>query len=142
MGDFNAILDSKGKKGNKKFDKNASKEFRKFLQVIDVMNIPSRRFEFTWSNKRDVENRIYTKIDHAFCNEEWNNLFPNYQLDYEAPSISDLSPGILSVWMSGNLGPKPFKFIKGWMKHPQFKETRESSRCTSFKGTPRSAFSK
>lgn len=70
---------------------------------------------------------VYTKIDHMFCNEEWNNKFPDYQLDYEAPSLSDHSPGVLSIRITKNFGPKPFKFIKEWMKHPGLKKTLEES---------------
>lgn len=103
---------------------------------MDVLPIPSRGFEYTWSNKREANNRTYTKIDHMFGNEEWNNNFPNYQLDYEAPTISDHSPGILSIKMTKNFGPKPFKFIKAWMSHPKFKEILEDNWAIPILGNP------
>lgn len=133
---FNIILDSRGKKGNKKIDRNTITEFRECIQEIDALHLPSKGFEFTWSNKRGVDSRIYTKIDHLFCDEEWNNKFPNYQLDYEAPTLSDYSPGILSIEMVKHQGPKPFKFIKGWMKHPKFKKTMEDSWNAPIQGNP------
>lgn len=136
MGDFNIVLDGSGKKGNKRIDRYAVKEFTDCIQELDAFYIPSRGFEFTWSNKREVGSKIYAKIDHAFCNEEWNNKFPNYQLDYDAPMLSDHSPGLLSLKMMDQFGPKPFKFIKGWMKHPKFKDTVESSWCTPIQGNP------
>lgn len=111
MSGFNIILDSRGK-GNKRVDRNAIKESERWIQKMDVLYIPSREFEFTWSNKKEEYNRIYNRIDHMFCNEEWNNKFHNYHLDYETPTFSNHSPGVLSAKMTKNLGPKPFKFIK------------------------------
>lgn len=127
MGDFNVVLDSCGKKRNQRIDRGAVQEFQDCIHFLDVLSMPSRGFQFTWSNKREAGSRVYSKIDHSFCNDKWNQKLPNYQLDYEAPTISDHSPGILSIKTSDNFGPKPFKFIKGWMKHPSFKMLVESN---------------
>lgn len=63
--------------------------------------------------------RVASKIDHMFCNEPSKDLIPHFQLDYEPPISSDHSPGILSVQLNNTFSPK--HFIKGWMKHPKFK---------------------
>lgn len=137
MDDFNVILDSQGKKGHKKIDKYGVQEFQDWIRDVDVLHIPSRGFEFFWSNKREVNCRTYTKIDHMFCNEEWNQKLPNYQLDYEAPVLSDHSQGVLSVKLNQNMEPKPFKILKGWMNHQQFKPTLEENWNILIQATPK-----
>lgn len=109
MGDFNIILDSSGKKRNKGIDKNGIKEFKDWMNLF---HIPSRGFEFSWSNKREASNRVYTKIDHMFCNEGWNNAFRDYQLDYEAPILSDHSQGLCQSGLPKTLDPNPLNSLK------------------------------
>lgn len=55
------------------------------------------------------------------CNEHWKSKNPHYQLDYMPSLTSDHTPGILTIQNNLNLGPKPFKFMKGWLRHPRFK---------------------
>lgn len=78
MGDFNVILNSQGKLGRHRVDKNAIKEFNEWIQDLDLAPIPSTGFKYTWSNRREWENRTYSKIDHMFCNEHWKGLIPHY----------------------------------------------------------------
>lgn len=120
MGDFNIIINSRGKIGRHRVDRNAIKDFTDCIHDLDLAVIPSTGFKYTWSNRREGENRTYTKIDHMLCNEQWKNLIPHFQLAYEAPLSSDHSPGILSIQLNHRHGPKPFKFMKGWMRHPTF----------------------
>lgn len=46
---------------------------------------------------------------------------PHFQLDFEASISFDHSPGVLSIPLGNKFDPKPFKFIKGWMKHLKVK---------------------
>lgn len=68
VGDFNIILDGKAKTDNKRIDRNAVKEFSDWIKDIDMTKIPSRVFQYTWSNKKEKDRRVYAKIDHMFCN--------------------------------------------------------------------------
>lgn len=67
MGDFNIILDSSGKKGNKRIDKYAIKEFNDWILDADVLHILSRGFKFSWSNKRDINNRNILRLTTYFA---------------------------------------------------------------------------
>lgn len=91
------------------------------VKDLDIIDIPSRGFKFTWSNNTNEDQSVLTTIDHMFCNEYWKNQNPHFQLDYEAPIFPDHSPNIISIQKNLNFGPKPFKFMIGWMKHPSFK---------------------
>lgn len=136
MGDFNIVINSRGKSGTKRIDRNAIRDFIDWINDMDMSYIPSRGCEFTWSNNRDGDQRVYTKIDHMFCNEAWQSLIQDFQLDYGASISSDNSPGILSMQLASKFGPRPFKFMKGWMSHPKFKSILESSWNEMVQGNP------
>lgn len=142
MGDFNIVMNNRAKLGSKRIDRNAVKDFIVWINDIDVAYIPSRGFEHTWSNNRDEDQRVYTKIDHMFCNEAWQNLIKDFQLDYGAPISSDHSPDILSVQLTNKSGTHPFKFMKGWMSHPKFKHTLETGWSDVVHGNPMVRLSK
>lgn len=98
MRDFNIVLDCHGKACRKRIDRrNIVKEFTHWIKDIDMVSILSRGFEYTWSNNRDGDQSVYTKIDHMFCNDHWKTQNPHFQLDYEAPISSNHSPGILAT---------------------------------------------
>lgn len=136
MGDFNIILDSQDKIGEKRIDRNAIREFKDWIRDMDIINLPSRGCKYTWSNNRSGDQRVYTKIDHMFCNDLWKSQNPHFQLDYEPPLTSDHSRGILTIQKDLNFGPKPFKFMKGWLKHPKFKQILMDSWGEYVSGNP------
>lgn len=51
MEDFSIILNAQGKKGRKKVDIDVVVEITDWIQHVDLFNIPSRGFEFTWPNQ-------------------------------------------------------------------------------------------
>ncbi|XP_074293044.1 uncharacterized protein LOC141619940 [Silene latifolia] len=53
---------------------------------------------FTWTNKQEVNSRVYSRIDRALINDEWLNLFPD------------------SLWVR-NI---PFRYYNTWAKSPEF----------------------
>lgn len=50
------------------FDQNAASEFNSSLDKIEMEDMPSRRFWFTWSNKRGDMGENKCKIDTALVN--------------------------------------------------------------------------
>lgn len=75
---------------------------------------------YTWSNKRDFEDRIYSKIDRIFINETWFLKFPLTEVEFGAPGVSNHSPICFEVRKQLNFQPKSFKFQKFCMQHEQF----------------------
>lgn len=120
MGDFNITINSSVKTGRHRVDRNAITDFTDCVQDLDLVVIQSTGFKYTRSNRRKGDNRTYTKIDHMLCNEQWKNLIPHFQLVHETLLSLDHSPCILSIQLNHRFGPKPFKFMKGWMRHPTF----------------------
>lgn len=70
---------------------------------------------YTWSNKRDGADRMFSKLDRFLVSEAWKDKGGHYQLDYLCYLTSDHAPGIL--WLrvvdaGRKSGPKPFVSVK------------------------------
>uniref|UniRef100_A0A803PA02 Uncharacterized protein n=1 Tax=Cannabis sativa TaxID=3483 RepID=A0A803PA02_CANSA len=75
-GDFNEIPNKDEIIGKKvKFKK--AREFMNYIEVCQLEDLKYSGSCFTWSNKRQGNERIYSKIDRVLMNEAWLNAMPN-----------------------------------------------------------------
>lgn len=116
--DFNAIRTSTEGIGSSDFDLGAMEDFNNCLDALDVIEYPSKGCLFTWCNKREVEDKIYSRIDWIFTNEAWFSYFPVTEVEILGPGISDHSS--ISVEICENVSFGPNIFQKFWMKHRDF----------------------
>uniref|UniRef100_A0A803PHI0 DUF4283 domain-containing protein n=1 Tax=Cannabis sativa TaxID=3483 RepID=A0A803PHI0_CANSA len=92
---------------------------------------------FTWTNKQD--NRIFSRIDHVFHNEDWVDNFPNTPAHFSWDTCSDHCFCVVHSTATENLGTKPFCCYKFWAEHLDYKKTvldswGKSLRCCGLKG--------
>lgn len=60
---------------------------------LDLNETFSGGFFFTWCNKREGTNRIFSKIFRTFVNNaHWLSSFPHFDLTIQSPSCLDHSP--------------------------------------------------
>ncbi|XP_062103667.1 uncharacterized protein LOC133814762 [Humulus lupulus] len=78
--------------------------------------------KYTWSNKQDGGDRVYSKIDHAFSNEDWVDELPNTIAEFQWDVNSDHYYCLIKTHKHGNLGTKPFRFFNLWIAHRGFKD--------------------
>ncbi|XP_062075490.1 uncharacterized protein LOC133779556 [Humulus lupulus] len=76
---------------------------------------------YTWSNNQDGPNRIFSKIDRVFVNEDWIDMFPNVNAIASWEVISDHCAIILKNISVIKNGLRPFRFFNMWTNHPLFK---------------------
>ncbi|XP_062103354.1 uncharacterized protein LOC133814406 [Humulus lupulus] len=88
-----------------------------------IAPLKSSRSKYTWSNNQDGGDRVYSKIDHVFVNEDWIDSFPNTEADFQWEVISDHCFCLVKSHQLGNLGRKPFRFFNMWTHHSKFEET-------------------
>ncbi|KAL3519686.1 hypothetical protein ACH5RR_017835 [Cinchona calisaya] len=136
MGDFNIIRFSSEKIGGSRTDSQAMDEFEDCIQQLDIEDIPYKGYLLTWCNGREGNARIYCKLDRILSNCAWHTQFPNAEVEFLDPLISDHSPGLVSIKEEFNAGPKPFKFHSFWMKHLQFKKILRSNWIDEDYGNP------
>ena len=114
LGDFNSVLyvgDRIG--GNDMHDS----EMKAFADCIMLSELQEMRFQVayhTWTNKT-----IWSRLDRAFINTMWFELFNFTQILYKPIAISDHAPMIIE--MPGCPKPsKQFQFCDMWIRDPTF----------------------
>lgn len=119
LGDFNLITWASDK-NNSNINRRLFGKFRGALDFLHLQEINLGGRRFTWSNEQ--ENPVLTKIDHVFCSDDWDMMFPNALLLAVPTLCSDHAPLFLQ-------GAPPrtrkisFKFEEFWLQAPGFHET-------------------
>lgn len=75
---------------------------------------------FTWNNKRDVDKRIWCKLDRAMVNEKWGLVFPSSYVMFFPPSVSDHCPMVLDCGLVFQGRKTSFKFCNFLTNHEKF----------------------
>ncbi|GAV89684.1 hypothetical protein CFOL_v3_33098 [Cephalotus follicularis] len=94
-------------------------EFRKSLDVCCLRDLGFRGCPYRWSNGRDGEDRIRSRLDRCICTFEWMALFPRASVSHEISVVSDHCPILLDLY--GNKGRRQrnrgfIKFEAPWIK--------------------------
>ena len=115
-GDFNLIYQA-ADKNNANLDRAMMGRFRRFLDDMDLKEIPLLGRKYTWSNERRSPTLV--RLDRAFCCGDWDNIFPDAVLQSTAAGVSDHCPLILGLKVSTS-GKRRFHFESLWTKIPCF----------------------
>lgn len=95
MGDFNAMRFGHEKIGGSYRWRNYILDLNSMCNETWLEDLWFMGNFFTWSNMREGEHRITTKIDRALMNERWGNVFGNSIANFLPKSILDHSPCIV-----------------------------------------------
>lgn len=71
MGDFNSVLESDDKLNGLPISNAKTQDFGNLLDTTDLIKVRGIEAFYTWSNKRQGDDRIFSKIDRCICNAEW-----------------------------------------------------------------------
>ncbi|XP_056691612.1 uncharacterized protein [Spinacia oleracea] len=77
---------------------------------------------FTWNNKQQGNNRVFSKIDRFMANQAWQTCFPVAEVCFMPEGLFDHSPGLLSVFPRDDGGKKPFKYFTTWKSSNVFSD--------------------
>ncbi|XP_074303842.1 uncharacterized protein LOC141638339 [Silene latifolia] len=117
-GDFNCVLTS-----NERFGGATSlaemEPFRKCVAECEVIDITAVGSMFTWNNKQQSEERIYSRLDRFLINKAWCDKFPDMYAHFMPEGMMDHTPCIVksSKIMQGN---RSFKYFNMWGKSKDF----------------------
>uniref|UniRef100_A0A803Q1P5 Reverse transcriptase n=1 Tax=Cannabis sativa TaxID=3483 RepID=A0A803Q1P5_CANSA len=122
VGDFNAIFYYGDRTGYRVVTPNELVDATTWIAQSKLEALKCSGSKFTWSNKQDGKDRVYSKIDHAFINEDWIDSTPNSLAIFQWETSSDHCYCVVKTQQHGNLGIKPFRFYNLWTSHSKFQE--------------------
>ncbi|XP_026429123.1 uncharacterized protein LOC113325110 [Papaver somniferum] len=97
----------------------AMKDFNKFINNWDLVDLPLTGEKYTWSNFQEFP--TCSRIDRLIINKKWDEYYPGtYQLAKPRPT-SDHTPIQLST-SAVNTGPRPQRFELMWLQDESIKE--------------------
>ncbi|KAM6547368.1 hypothetical protein CsatB_019044 [Cannabis sativa] len=119
MGDFNDILAKEERIGNR-VKYRPSQDFIDCVSNCLLEDVKSCGNFYTWSNKQQGDDRIFSKIDRAMANQSWMDMFPNADVNFMNEELMDHTPAVMSFYDMAPSGKKPFRYFKMWNTHPDF----------------------
>jgi len=119
IGDFNAVLYMQDRLGGNEVHDSEVREYAECINQCELTAMRSFGGYYSWSNKARNGKRLWSKIDRAFINLEWFNLFDFTQVDYLAEEISNHAPLTIAFRNSPRI-KQSFKYCDMWSKDRQF----------------------
>ena len=122
-GDFNMIYCLEDK-NNDNINRAMMGRFRRFVNDLELKEIPLLGRRYTWPNERDSPTLV--KLDRVLCTNDWDDLFSENLLQSQASEMSDHCPLVLGL-REGILAKIRFHSECFWPKLPGFLETVQHS---------------
>ncbi|KAK0601262.1 hypothetical protein LWI29_022564 [Acer saccharum] len=89
LGDFNTVLDQSERKGGPG-SLTSMRNFRRFIDSANVIDLPMQGMLYTWSNNR--ENESWARLDRFLCDPVLLSWFPKMVQKGLCKSLSDHNP--------------------------------------------------
>ncbi|XP_021856024.2 uncharacterized protein [Spinacia oleracea] len=118
MGDFNAVKEIEDRIGPpvRLSDIQPMRNCMAMCQLTEVKTIGRL---YTWNNKQDGGNRVFSRIDRVLSNSAWDDMFPNAEALYLPEGTYDHCPMVLSSYPTIHQ-KKPFRFYNMWTSSDEF----------------------
>ncbi|XP_062076415.1 uncharacterized protein LOC133781446 [Humulus lupulus] len=123
FGDFNAMFNFQDRSGGRLVTAKDIEDAQYWLSLGQVDEFKSSGAYYTWSNKHDVGDHIYSKLDRVFTNELWIDAFPKSEACFKWDPSSDHSYCISCASDCGDLKSIVLKLFR--IKHSLKKFYRE-----------------
>ncbi|XP_074314393.1 uncharacterized protein LOC141649604 [Silene latifolia] len=119
MGDFNNVLARNERIGSEV----STAEVRDFQNCVDVCgltDIPAQGAFFTWTNKHEIGDLKFSRIDRALVTDEWLHSFPNTLTIFHPEGVFDHCPCTMTLRPVVGSRKTSFKYFNMWGKDPEF----------------------
>ena len=128
IGDFNEVLSSADKCGGNPVNMRRAQIFKNCLDTCSLIYLGFQGPRYTWVNKQDIGFFIQERLDRAFANQDWMNLYSEASVTHLTRVHSDHCPILLCLdKLSALRLTRPFRFQPVWMSHPLFTSVLESN---------------
>ncbi|PON37349.1 Endonuclease/exonuclease/phosphatase, partial [Trema orientale] len=133
LGDFNSVMGAHETTGILK--RRSCEDFRAGITLCDLVDLDSQGPFYTWQGFRKGH-LVMSRLDRAFCNDDFLNLWNQVSSICLPRSHSDHHPLLLTSLKDIPTGPRPFRFQGMWLSHPTFMDLVRNVWSRSFFGSP------
>jgi len=107
--DFNNVLYPEDRIRGQTVTASEVREFIGCMQECELMDIVTIRGLYTWNNRQDKNNRVFTRIDRCMINLEWSTNV-EATVTFLPEDMSDRTPILITFQQF--LTPSNFKFCE------------------------------
>ncbi|XP_074300371.1 uncharacterized protein LOC141631626 [Silene latifolia] len=109
---------------------------QQFLHDSNMQDMKATGSFYTWTNKHEVGDKVYSRIDRAFINDDWIDQYPRGYASFLPERLFDHCPCVIQFeeqFISRNL---PFKYFNMWPMAPDFEQIVKNGWSATVEGTP------
>ncbi|KAK2424264.1 hypothetical protein QL285_034644 [Trifolium repens] len=118
VGDFNVILGAHEHRGSSSPARLPIEEFQSWSESHNLIHLPTRGAEFTWTNGRGGIRHTERRLDRVICNQSWVDLCNVSSVSALTKLRSDHFPLLFNFQFTNTSHVSQFKFLKMWSLHP------------------------
>ncbi|XP_074266778.1 uncharacterized protein LOC141590062 [Silene latifolia] len=119
MGDFNIVKEMEERLGPNPPSLAEVLAFNKCLLDCNLDDLQGYGSDYTWTNKRDGDARIWSKLDRVLTNPNWLIKYPHTQVTILPAGISDHSPLLVQIKETYQF-KKSFSYLNCWEEHQDY----------------------
>ncbi|XP_074266786.1 uncharacterized protein LOC141590071 [Silene latifolia] len=110
-------------------------QFQECVSLCCIVDVSTIGDLFTRSNKQEVSERVYSRLDRAMGTLEWMYMFGDYIAHFHPEGLFDHRPCTIMNRRADIGGKKRFKYFNTWGKATEFKDRVNSVWSTGYSGT-------
>ncbi|XP_075101661.1 uncharacterized protein LOC142177098 [Nicotiana tabacum] len=122
LGDLNTVLYADDRINGIPVHLTKTVDFQSCVTDVGLGQITRRGWQYSWSNKRDSPERIYSHIDWAFENDKWFQHYGSLEATYHNLGCSDHTPITIITGVSRHKLKKLFRLLNVLLSKDAFKE--------------------
>jgi ribonuclease HI len=118
LGDFNVILGAHEHRGRSSPARLPIEDFQEWTNSFNLIHLPTRGAEFTWSNGRGGIRHTERRLDRVICNQAWLDTCCVSSVTSLIKLRSDHFPLLFDFKLTTTKHASQFKFLRMWSLHP------------------------
>ncbi|XP_062080796.1 uncharacterized protein LOC133785593 [Humulus lupulus] len=122
FGDFNAMFRFQDRNGGRQILAKDIADAQDWLALGQVEEFKCSGALYTWSNKHEVGDINFSKLDRAFTNDFWLDSFPKTEACFKWDCVSDHSYCVIKSQELNKVGFIPFHYCNHWLQYRGYRE--------------------
>ncbi|XP_062086443.1 uncharacterized protein LOC133792553 [Humulus lupulus] len=122
FGDFNAMFSYQDRIGGRQVLAKDIADAQDWLALGQVEKLKCEGAPYSWTNKQEAGDRIFSKLDRVFINDLWLDVFPKSEARFKWDCIFYHSFCVIRNQEVNGVGFIRFRFGNHWMQYRGYRE--------------------